>query len=77
MYLPRVLRNCRGPSGGGTLFGVLACTTMGSPESPWLFRHPLVLFLDARGPLDQGARSRSYELGSFPPALTGGRGLQA
>ena len=34
-----------------TLLGVLACTTMGSPESPWLFRHPLVLFLDARGPL--------------------------
>ena len=47
MYLPRVLRNCREPSGGGKLLGVLACTTMGSPSphgcsaTPWYhFRTP-------------------------------------
>jgi len=30
--------------------------THGGPESPWLFRHPLVLFLDAREPLEHGWR---------------------
>ncbi|NLJ11079.1 MAG: hypothetical protein GX438_12175 [Treponema sp.] len=43
----------------------------GVPIIPMVVPPPLVLFLDARGPLDQGARSRSYELGSFPPACAG------
>jgi len=58
-----------GPSGGGKLLGVLACTTMGSPESPWLFRHPLIPFPDAREPLDQGARPPPPLLKLLPASL--------
>ena len=47
----------------------------GIPLIPMVVPPPLLPFSHARGPLGHGSWPRSYDLGSFPPALTGGRGL--